>query len=531
MRLDAARVALRPRSPWEAMELGLALVRRHARDVWRPWALATLPLFAAFNALAWSLDAMWLATLAMWWLLPLFDRIPLLVLSRAVFGPAPPAREVLAAQMRLGARGTPARLAWARFSPWRWIVMPVELLEGVAGDVLRERRRVVADGIQGHAFLLAMAGISFAGALLLSLLLLVLLFVPAQLLPESARAMWSLLVDTPTRASMLGINLALWLALSAIEPFMVGAGFGLYLARRARIEAWDIELALRRMRARLAAAAGAPLQALALALALGLLAMPSAPVAAQAARQLQEQREHLRLLPPKSQQPGERPAAQGDTLREVFGDAALRDDPAFRQAVRRAHEDPLLDRSRTVYQWEPRNPRKAERRDLPPWLQVVGRLVATVAESGLWILLGLLVLALALTARHWWPWMRRLQVAARPPPQATTAAVAEPGRLPDDLVAQARRQWREGRARRALALLYRGSVEAMAERIGVALVPGATEAQCLRASRRLPEEADRSAFARVVRVWQQAAYAGRMPGDGEFEDLLGELARRFGWAT
>src|SRR5690606_4066751 len=108
--------------------------------------------------------------------------------------------------------------------------------------------------------------------------------------------------------------------------------------------------------------------------------------------------------------------------------------------------------------------------DLPPWLQVVGRLVAVVAESGLWILLGLLALVLALTARHWWPWMRRLQVAARPPPETTTAPVAEPVRLPDDLAAQARRQWREGRARRALALLYRGSVEAMAARAGVTLV-------------------------------------------------------------
>src|SRR5690606_26860062 len=130
MGLDAARVELRPRSPWEAMELGVALVRRHARAVWRPWALVTLPVFALLNAAAWAMDAMWLAALAMWWLLPLFDRIVLVVLSRAVFGPAPGVREVLVAQRRLGTGGTPARLAWARLSPWRCIVMPVELLEG-----------------------------------------------------------------------------------------------------------------------------------------------------------------------------------------------------------------------------------------------------------------------------------------------------------------------------------------------------------------------------------------------------------------
>src|SRR5690606_11308934 len=203
---------------------GLALVRRHARAIWRPWALVTLPLFALLNAAAWAIDAMWLAALAMWWLLPLFDRIPLLVLSRAVFGPAPGVREVLAAQRALGAGGTPVRLAWARPSPWRSIVMPVELLEGLAGEELRQRRRaarervegvageelgqrrrVVAGGIQGHAFLLALVSLLFVFSLLVSLLMLVLMFVPTQLLSESARAMWSLLVDAPSRGSMLGI--------------------------------------------------------------------------------------------------------------------------------------------------------------------------------------------------------------------------------------------------------------------------------------------------------------------------------------
>ena len=107
----------------------------------------------------------------------------------------------------------------------------------------------------------------------------------------------------------------------------------------------------------------------------------------------------------------------------------------------------------------------------------------------------------------------------------------EPETLPDDIVAAARRFWNEGRPRRALALLYRASVEAMARRADVALVPGATESECLRASRRMPEAEDRDAFARVVRVWQYAAYAQRLPGAADFDSLLGLLARRFGWTA
>src|SRR3546814_9334337 len=69
-------------------------------------------------------------------------------------------------------------------------------------------------------------------------------------------------------------------------------------------------------------------------------------------------------------------------------------------------------------------------------------------------------------------------------------------------------------------LLYRASVEAMAQRAQVTLVPGATESECLRASRRMPDPQDRDAFARIVRVWQYAEYARRMPDEAEFDAML-----------
>ncbi|TYT26803.1 DUF4129 domain-containing protein [Luteimonas viscosa] len=526
MRLDQVRVELRPRLPWEAVELGMALVRRHAGAIWRPWAAATLPLFVLLNAAAWAIDALWLAALAMWWLLPLFDRIVLFVLSRAVFDEPPTPSQTLAAQRGWGWRGIGARLSWARLSPWRCIAMPVELLEGIEGEALRARRRIVIDGIQGHAFLLALVCQLFVLSLLASLLSLVLMFVPAELLSESARAMWALVVDEPPRGAQLAFNAALWLALSIIEPFLVGAGFGLYLSRRVRIEAWDIELALRRMRARLAQVAGL---ALATCL-LGLVLLAPPPAAAQATQRIQDERERAAHLPPKSPEAG--PVdGEASTLERVFGEDAVVDDRPFRQAVKRAYEDPLLDRSRVERSWErrdrsePEPPSKA-----PPWLLAAGRVIAVIGEYGLWLLLGLLLLALALTAKRWWPWMRGLRAAPTPESAIVQVAAPDAEALPADLAAAARRLWREGRPRRALALLYRGSVEAMVARAGVTLVPGATEAQCLRASRGLPDADDRNAFARMVRVWQYAAYARHLPAEEEFESLLGELSQRFGWA-
>jgi len=520
MRLDQVRVELRPRSPWEAMELGNALVRRHAGAIWRPWALATLPLFGGLNALAWSVDALWLAALAMWWLLPLFDRIVLFVLSRAVFGDAPGTRETLAAQWRGSWRGIGSRLAWRRPSPWRSIAMPVELLEGLRGEALPRRRAAIVAGIQGHALLLAGACLLFACVLLVALLSLPLMFVPEELLSEPARAMWTLVISDPPRAAQLGFNAALWLAISVVEPFHVAAGFGLYLNRRVSIEAWDIEIVLRRMRARLAQAALVLLAAAALPL--------LAPQAgAQVGQRMQEQREQRMHRVAKA----DAAAAPAPTLPRVFGAGAVVDHAPFHQAVKRAYEDPLLDRRRTGMVWQPRDkrpPRPA--RTQPRWWRAVAALLAALGEGGLWILLGLGVLALALTARRWLPWMRGLRRALPQEGEVSVQAAPVDEALPDDLAGHARRLWREGRPRRALALLYRGSVEAMVARTGSTLAPGATESECLRSARRLSDPLDRDAFARMVRVWQLAAYARRLPQDAEFEALLDQLSLRFGWA-
>ena len=63
-------------------------------------------------------------------------------------------------------------------------------------------------------------------------------------------------------------------------------------------------------------------------------------------------------------------------------------------------------------------------------------------------------------------------------------------------------------------------MEAVCKRSGQVLPPGATEAQCLRLARQLPEAGERELFARVVKVWQYAAYAGRLPRADDFDQLL-----------
>lgn len=497
MKLDALTVALRPRSSWEAVELGTALVRRHAGAIWRPWLALTLPAFVLGNAVAMLLGLPWLAAVVMWWLKPLFDRVPLFVLSHAVFGDVPGTRVTLRGAFRGGGRAMAGYLAWRRLSPARSLLMPVDVLEGGDASQAGARRRVLAGPAYGVASLTLLVFLHFELVLVLGIGMLAFVFVPSEYLRPSAELIWQHLRESPPWL-LLVENALVWMATSVLEPFYVGSGFGLYLNRRVEIEGWDIEIAFRRLRARLLpAGAGLALLA-ALWLPLPSQAMPQCP----------------------------RPGQEAASMRAVFGDA-YRVDPAFDRAVEEAFEGPELHPQRTVTTWVPKRPGTPGR--LPPWLSDIGRLVALLGEGVLWALALGLVALLGFTARRWWPWLRGFAgEPAAMPAAPVDRAVEAPPPLPADIVAAARRHWQAGRAREALALVYRAAVEAMLAATGRVLPPGATEAQCLRAATALPA-AQREAFGLAVRQWQHAAYAARMPGDADFEAMLAGAASAFGW--
>jgi len=544
VKLETLTVELRPRSSWEAMELGAALVRRHAGAIWKPWLLVTGVAFALLNLAAWAVGQIWLAWLLMWWLRPVFDRIPQYVLSRAVFGSVPGTAETLRAQLRWGWKPMLGHLTWRRFSPMRAAMLPIDLLEGADPARLAERRRVIGGGVSGPAVLLTVACQHFLIALVLSAVLLVTLFVPNELLPEAARAAWAMLTEDPPAWALIALNAADWLAVAFIEPFYVGAGFGLYLNRRTQLEAWDLEIAFRRMRKRLEAAGTAALLALALCLPMAMPAQAAddntcpfpeepAPVKRSAIRGGGDWEAKQAASAAEAEQ--RQAEADSPTLRDIFGDDTA-GHAGFEKAVDQAYKDPLLRPKLEQSTWERRDrdkKKKDENPDAkPPELAWLAGLFGFITEYGLWLLVGVLVVVLLITSRRWWPWLLGGIAAPEPEPAPVDMAhLAHAEPLPPDIATVARRLWAQGQPRRALALLYRASVEAMTARIDAHPPPGATEADCLRLSRRLPEAEDREAFQRMVRIWQYAAYGQRLPETDDFETLVRTLAERFGWAA
>ena len=506
MRLEQLSVALRQRDPWEATDLGIALWRRHFLAILRPWLGLSLPVLVLLAGFAWSIDALWLAWLLMWWLKPFFDRVPLYVLSRAVFGNVPDMRQVLRAPELLRP-GLPAWLSWRRLHPARSLLLPVDLLEGVRGPRRGARASVLLRAVGAQSLGLVSACAALELAFLLSFITVGLLFVPTEFLSESARAMWSTMFEQPPRWAQLLSLFLWWLAVSVVEPVYVAAGFGLYLHRRTQLEAWDLELVFRRLAARARALAAAAAALLPLALLGATLASWSAPA----------------LAAPKAE-----PPTPTLTPAQLLGESARASDPRFQRALDRAYADPALARTQKITHWVLRTPREQEREAKEPgWLKALSYVFAAIAEYGLWVLAAIALLLVLWRLPRWLPWVRRQLREEAPLPELHEEALAEALPLPDDVPGAVDALWRAGRRRDALALLYRAGVERLAARLQLAFPPGATEADCLRRARRLEDAAARASFTEVVRTWQRAAYARQFPDDEAFAALVAAWSQRF----
>lgn len=482
MRVDALRVQLRPRTGWEAADLGFVMAREWWRPLWGAWLAAYLPLALV---LAYAFRATpEMAALVLWWLKPAFDRAALHVLSRAVFGETSTAKRALTSRDLLRP-GLLYSLTLGRLSLARSFLLPVAQLEQLSGRAAAARRAALGRRERGYAAGLTVACAHFEVVILLGLGLLADLLTPAagSVAPDLTEWLgdggapdesWWSLTDT----------LAYIVAVSVVEPLYVAGGFGLYLNRRTLLEGWDIEVALRRLAQRLGAGSRRAVAALALACAAALVAPGDADA---------------------------QPAEPQRAIREVLGS------PEFVQ-----HRD--------VMQWQPRDKREPPRvrqGDRGGFADLI-ELVARVLQSLGWVLAGLLALAAPYLAWRYAQGRHAVPKAAgyRPPDTLFGLAVA-PESLPGDVAAAAIAAAHAGRLREALSLLYRGALSALVHRHAVRLEPGDTEGDCVRLAAGALAPPAAGYFAALVGAWQHAAYAGRDADLARVEALAEQWREHF----
>ncbi|MEO8001744.1 MAG: DUF4129 domain-containing protein [Arenimonas sp.] len=508
MRLDQMTVALRVRSPWQAMDLGLRMVRANASAIWRPYFLFAGSVFILCNLLAYAINQLWLGWFLIWWLKPVFDRIPLHVLSHVTFGNYPTFRDTVRAPLKWRFGLLLSWLTYRRFSFWRCMSMPIDILEGLRSERLSLRRSVLIGAVSSQIIGLSFVSILFEWLLIISAVVLFYMFIPVEYLNNIFENFYTTYFnqEPPVWVDLL-FNFLYFLSIVVISPFYVGAGFATYLNRRTQLEAWDIEIAFKRIATRLKQSSAMVLLLVAF---FGGGSFSERSYAAEAADN------------------------KPQTLQQLFGDDYKTEPKTVSDAVKKTYRNKNLSPKEKYSRWEPIAKAKKpdskwqlpEIKGLEEVFGAIGGIVGFFAEYGLWLLLAILLSWLIWKSADWMPWVKDRMPAKRELDELHEKEVLNLDTLPGNLSNAVRELWAQ-QPRAALALLYRGSVEKLADRLGTPFPPGATEAECVRRSRRLSQPESEIIFQKVVRAWQAAAYAHRLPNSHEFETLLSEWSMRW----
>ncbi|PMW93709.1 DUF4129 domain-containing protein [Pseudomonas sp. FW215-R2] len=506
MRLSDATVVIRPRTTWEAMDLGVLMSQQHRRLLMTSWAIVTLPLFVVLSLLLW--DSPSLAVFIFWWLKPAYERLPLYILSKALFGETPTLKQALRQWPKLLKPQLLASLTWRRLSFSRSFLMPVVQLEGLGGIARQQRLRVLLQRNAGAAQWLTIIGVHLETALWIGLMVLFYLLLPQQVETDwdwqslifAADHQWRWLEHLTN--AFYALILVIW------EPIYVACGFSLYLNRRTALEAWDIELVFRRLRQRLNSSA------------LGLLLVVCL------------------LLPGVPSVWAADPATAPDAPRLLNQPLTSQ---ASRDSIKALLEQPPFKNKETVTRYrfgeDPATTDKPKDGKAPQWLKTLLGWLNGQHLNGLAKAIEVLLWAVVIGALGWLIWRYRefLQTFVsrrprlperikRPVPQQAFGLDLSRETLPDDIAASAEQLW-QTQPRAALGLLYRALLSHLLHDFNLTLKPADTESEVLARIEHL-QRPDLLAYSHsLTGHWQNMAYGHRVPAAHLQQELCD------GWRT
>ncbi|WP_166364285.1 DUF4129 domain-containing protein [Pseudomonas akapageensis] len=485
-------IVIDPRTPWEAMDLGVLMAQRHRRLLMVSWAAISLPVFILLSLL--FRDSPSIALLLFWWLKPAFERLSLDILSQALFAEPPSLGQALRRWPSTLKPQLLASLTWRRFSLSRSFSLPVTQLEKLSGQARLRRLAILRKRNLGAARWLTTLGANLEAVFWLGSMALLYLLLPQQFVADWN---WQQLLEM-AESNWLWLehltNLFYALILVFWGPIYVACGFSLYLNRRTTLEAWDIELVLRSLRQRLSA--------LAVVLVCVFLSLSPAPETRAAPAIDSPQMPHL-----------QQQALDSQTAHQAIN--AILDKPPFRN-------------SETVTRWRlGHEPSPGERSGaLGTWFDSLdGHIVVLIArtlEVLLWVtLIGLLAL-LAWHYRRWFETFVSRRSESRtivgPAPEQLFGLPVSVQSLPDDIAGSAERLWQD-HPREALGLLYRALLSRLLNDYRLPIRQADTENQVLAQVVGLGQPALSDFSARLTHHWQTLAYGHRLPPAQAQQDL------------
>ena len=513
MRLDLLQLDLRPRTNAQALDLGFALLRANATRVYLVWLSLWIPLVLLSFGISYLLfgqsqDGLTYGFVLAWWLRPWLERAPLYMLSRQVFGEQVGYLETLKAWPKQLGGGFLRLFVLRPFAAGRGLYQAIWQLEGARKSTARYRIRVIGRKTSGSATWFGVACAYFETIIQIGLYAIVGLFLSDQ---DAANpfALFTKAGDDGMQMILICYVISYAIATSLIGPIYIACCFTLYLNRRATLEAWDLEIALRQMtqkiptttdnRNTVSKALLGVIGAIFFVTSMGLQDQAQAAVESKHASSPSCDQEQLQY--------------EREVKRFEAVDATTE---KTRQQVDKIYQGPDFQLFECQKKWAPKEPKEDESKDDAERIEISERM-KLIAQ-----ILKYVFIALGLTFFIWLLLRYRGQFFGfeRPSLQASATEVAgldiRPESLPDDVASSAQQLWDQGQRRAAIALLYRASLARLVERHGLHINKGATEQDCLRLSEQLihtqETEADlQQCFASCTEVWLKAAYAHVFP--------------------
>ncbi len=519
MRLTDASVAIQPRTPWEAIDLGVLLARKHRGLLIASWAMVTLPIFALLSLLLWDYPK--IAIVVFWWLKPVYERLPLLILSQALFDPAPSLKEVLKGWLKTLRPNLLASLTWRRFSLSRSFILPVQQLEQLSGAELRQRIEVLSQKDQFAARCLTVVGSALELCLWIGMIVLFYALIPQQVELDWA---WLMMLKLNNELNWLEhlSNLFYVLILMIWGPIYVSCGFTLYLNRRTVLEAWDIELVLRRLRQRLTGSAYV------LMIGLGLTLISPPPKAWSA------QQDFSCPIPELSTENEPGP----DSPRLVNQDLTS---TASRQDIHNVLQQPPFKNPKTVSGWrlpEEQKTSQAENgadklnnlREWLKWLLQLGNYLAQAFKVLLWAIVIAVTGVVIWRYRKWLATFVNRRAPREKPhrlqPEQLFGLQISAESLPGDVADSAERLW-PSQPREALGLLYRALLSRLLSDYQLPLKSADTEGQVLQRIAALDQPALNEFSRNLTQHWQNLAYGHQLPAAHVQQELCEQWRHLF----
>ena len=476
MKLEKVTAEIRPRGRWESIDLGCALVRENYGKIMSAWFLTVIPMWLMVIALSQLWPAPegrpWVAGIFCLWTLPVCDRVPLLVLSRRLFGEDLATKELLLSFPKMITRRWFNTLLVGPFSINRCLANPVSELEGLKRKSYRERVHLLSRNGGEGAMQAGLISIVLVLATMFSMLFvfsgIVGLFGDSIVLEE----LWvkhvlgsdAAFIPVPYVWVLVGLMLS---AITIIEPFYVGAGFSMYINSRTITEGWDIELAFKRMNQRVVCVLRKT-QGGVLLFILGLLLSYSmAPVYASNAR-LDEVMEH-----------------------EDF-------------VIRTEVELVPIANTQGPSNWDWNFDGLSF---LPELATVLFYLIVTAVAC----LIGWFIYS----NRHLFTGAKLGASSNVPKIRSVMGMDVTPESLPDDVVNAARSAWDAGQHQLAMGLLYRGSISWFVNEMSLCIKESDTEQDCLSQVKQQEQKELVEHFEILTRQWIELAYGGVAPTDKE----------------